>query len=326
MMSLEFDSFVRLINSATNKPTAPETPSTQLPEDLQIDTEFHDKGQDLSTWTCTPSAQLHPEQIPLRVDGHPVVLPVEYKYPLIGMFSPPPDPHPRFISPSAPLSDEEIYHIFSAFSACIGFYLLINGSLQIIMPDGFDYEESVPSLPSEYGGLKVSLIPEAVCPTAGEPSASSPSTTTTSTRTAIERILGQNSSQSTVAGPARTSGAAGIHLTNTIGISVGCSIRAIVPRSKSKQRFEGKTGVVVSPHDDGSKKYITIPTHLLTDAIMASKTTSLDSDTWRDDVNVCVASNSAEASPPFPHGVSKLSTAGRMLVLGQLTNVFSSAK
>ncbi|KAG8161851.1 hypothetical protein KVR01_008838 [Diaporthe batatas] len=295
MMSLEYDSFTELVSSAVKNMIPPEVLSTQIPEDLHIDMEFHDKGHNLSTWTCTPSAQVTPDQVPLRVDGHPVVLPVEYVYPLTGMFSPPPDPHPRFISPSATLSDEDIHQIISTFPACVGFYLLVNGFLQIIMPDGFDYEEGVPSLPSEFGGLKVSLIPEAVFPTAGEASKSIPTATTTSKRTALERIFGPSSSQhSTVAGPVRTTGSSSNQPANVIGVSVGCTIRAIVPGSKSKQRFEGKTGVAISPRNDLSKKYITIPTHLLTDSVIASKTTSLESNTWRENVKVCIASNSAE--------------------------------
>ncbi|KAH8781452.1 hypothetical protein F5883DRAFT_172996 [Diaporthe sp. PMI_573] len=249
-MCLGHDSFAELVNKAINNPKSPGIPSTQLPEDLQIDTEFNDRGQELSTWTCTPSANVPSDEIPLLVDGHPVVLPVEYKYPLTGMFSPPPDPHPHFISPSTPLSDEDIHHIFCTFPACVGFYLLINGFLQVIMPKGFDYEGGVHGLPSEFGGLKVSLIPDTVRPTAGEASASSPSTTTTSTRTAFERIFGQSSSQGAVAGSAGTPGSAGNSPANALRISVGCAVRAIVPSNKSKQRFEGKTGVAISPRDD----------------------------------------------------------------------------
>lgn len=293
MVSLEYDGFAKLINNALSIPKTPWIPSTQIPEDLQSDIEFNDRGQDSSSWTCTPSNSVLSDQIPLRADGYPVVLPVDFKYPLTGMFSPPPDPHPLFISPSAQLSDEDIHHIFSTFPASVGFYLLINGFLQVIMPDDFDYEEGVPSLPSEFGGLKVSLIPETVYPTAGEASASSPATTATSTKTRFERLFGQSSAQSTVAGPA------GHPPTGTAGVSVGCAVRAIVPGSKSKQRFEGKTGVAITPRDDNSKKYITIPTHLLTDAVLASKTMSLDSDAWRKEVKVCVASNSVEVSHLF---------------------------
>lgn len=299
-LSLDYDQFSGLINSATNISKPPWTPSTHLREDLQSDIEFNDGGQDSSSWTCTPSDHVLPDEIPLCVDGHPVVLPVDFKYPLTGIFSSPPDPHPLFISPSTQLSDEDIHHIFSTFPACLGFYLLVNGFLQIIMPDDFDYEEGVPSLPSEFGGLKVSLIPETVCPTAGEASASSPATTTTSTRTRFERIFGQSSAQSSVAGSAARPS------THAAGISAGSAIRAIVPGSKSKQRFEGKTGVAITPRDDNSKKYITIPTHLLTDAVIASKTMSLDSDTWRREVKVCLASNWAEVSHPQIFGTSHL--------------------
>lgn len=289
LLFLEQNSFARLVNSAILKPMSPGIRSTQLPEELQNDIEFNDRGQESSSWTCTPSAHVTSDEIPLRVDGHPVVLPVEYKYPLTGIFSSPPDPHPLFISPSAQLTDEDIHHILSTFPGCIGFYLLVNGFLQIIMPDDFDYEDGIPSFPGEFGGLKVSLISESVCPTAGEASAPSP-TTTTSTRTRFERVFGQSFAQSSASGSGGPSSA------NAHRISVGSTIRAIVPGSKSKQRFEGKTGVAIAPRDDNSKKYVTIPTHLLTDAVIASKTTSLDSDTWRKAVKVCVASNSVEVS------------------------------
>ncbi|KAG6365290.1 hypothetical protein INS49_006899 [Diaporthe citri] len=271
-LSLNHDQFAWLVNSAIDKPMSPRYLPTQLPDDLQNDIEFNDRSQQLSTWTY----------------GYPVILPVDYKYPLTGIFSPPPDPHPLFISPSSQLSDGDIHHIFSAFPACVGFYVLINGFLQVIMPDDFDYEEGIPSLPSEFGGLKVSLIPETVCPTAGEASASSPATTAMSTRQRFERLFGPSPAQGAVAG------LAGHPSANAVGVSVGCAIRAIVSGSKSKQRFEGKTGVAITPTDDNSKKYITIPTHLLTDAVIASKTMSLDSDAWRKEVKVCVASNSVE--------------------------------
>lgn len=296
MKSLEHDPFA-LTSSAINKSIYPWTTlSTQLPDDLQDDIEFNDNGQDLSTWTCTPSTNVIPDEIPLRIDGHPVVIPVEYEYPLTGILSPPPDPHPFFISPSYQLSEEDIQHVFSTFPTCVGFYLLINGVLQVLMPDGFDYEQGVPGFPSEFGGLKVSLVPETVCPTAGEASESTPTTTATSTRTRFERIFGQSSSQSTVVGSAGAIASAGNPSATIPVVSVGCAIRAIVPGSKSKQRFEGKTGVAITPRDDDSKKYITIPTHLLTDAVVASKTISLDSEAWTKDVKVCIASNSVEVS------------------------------
>lgn len=293
--SLEYDPFARLVNKAIDKTMLPQILPNVFPADLQDDIEFNDRGHEVSTWTCTPSDDVPSDGIPLRVNGHPVVLPVKYTYPLTTMFSSPPDPHPLFISPFAQLSDEDVHHIFSTFPTCLGFYLLVNGFLQVIMPGDFNYEEGIPGLPSDFGGLKVSLIPETVCPTAGEASASSPTTTTTSTRTRFERIFGHSSAHSSVAG------SAGHSSTDAFGISVGSTIRAIVPGSKSKQRFEGKIGVAITPRDDISKKYITTPTHLLTDAVIASKTMSLDSDAWRKDVKVCVASTSAEVShPSFP--------------------------
>lgn len=67
------------------------------------------------------------------------------------------------------------------------------------------------------------------------------------------------------------------------------AIRAIVAGSKSKQRFEGKIGVKITPRNDASEKYITIPANLLIDEVISSKTMSLDSDTGGKDIKVCVA-------------------------------------
>jgi hypothetical protein len=60
-----------------------------LPEAWKWDVEY-----DNGCWTCTP---LHTDvavQYPLTIGGAPLILPVEYRWPLIGGVNPPPDPRP----------------------------------------------------------------------------------------------------------------------------------------------------------------------------------------------------------------------------------------
>lgn len=143
----------------------------ELPEAVQDDLKFNDMGVQGSSWTFTEGETTPEHQIPLKIDGHPVIIPVRYYYPLMAISSPPPDPHPRIISTLDPLLDDTISDIFATFTGAVGFYLLVNGYLQIIVPEDFDYESSIPSLPDQFGGLKVSFIPQSLYPTAGDPGA-----------------------------------------------------------------------------------------------------------------------------------------------------------
>lgn len=266
--------------------------SGQIPDEVLNELEFNDRGQESSSWTCEPSS---PIEMPLAIDGHPVVIPVEYRYPLLGMFSPPPDPHPLFISSTTPILDEDAHCIFATFPGCLGFYLLVNGMLQVIMPETFNYGAGLPSLPSEFGGLRVSLTPESVCPTVGEASSASSAPTPTTTR--LKRMFGKGTAQSSkstaytkINGQRFASPAKGTR------VIPGWAIRATFPGSKSKERFEGKIGISVAPRDDSSNRYVTVPTHLLTGAFTSSRVTGLDSEDGQEDVKVLIASSSAEAS------------------------------
>ncbi len=80
------------------------------------------------------------QRVPLRISDIPVVIPVESQYPLVGIARAASDPHPRFIDPGISIADETIKELFTVYEEAIGFYLLINGRLQIIVPDDFDFE------------------------------------------------------------------------------------------------------------------------------------------------------------------------------------------
>ncbi|KAH8683689.1 kinase-like domain-containing protein [Ilyonectria robusta] len=279
----------------------------ELPEEVQDDLIFNDMGVQGSSWTFTEGETTSEHEIPLKIDGHPVVIPIRYYYPLMAISSPPPDPHPRIISPLDPLPDDTISEIFVTFTEAVGFYLLVNGYLQIIVPEDFDYESSISSLPDEFGGLKVSFIPQSLYPTAGEPVATAtPSSTTQSgsgmtggsSTTATEepsnqppatRNLPIRRSTSTIPEDTANQG-----ITANFKGSLGSTIRAVVKGGKSKTLFEGKIGVLVTPVAGDNRKFATVPTHVFTSACNVSKMSSTEIADWIDMVSVQSTSTSTD--------------------------------
>ncbi|KAH6984366.1 hypothetical protein BKA56DRAFT_481371 [Ilyonectria sp. MPI-CAGE-AT-0026] len=195
--------------------------------------------------------------------------------------SPPPDPHPRIISPLDPLPDDTISEIFATFTEAVGFYLLVNGYLQIIVPEDFDYESSVSSLPDEFGGLKVSFIPQSLYPTAGEPG-------TTATPSSTTQLPIRPSTPTPTEDPANQG------ITVNFKGSLGSTVRAVVKGGKSKTLFEGKIGVLVTPVAGDNRKFATVPTHVFTSACNVSKMSSTEIGDWIDLVSVQSTSTSTD--------------------------------
>jgi hypothetical protein len=86
---------------------------------------------------------------------------VEYQWPPIGGVNLPPDPRP-----SAPIDcwDELPLNVFRdlflPFEGSVGFYVLISGLLQIIVPEDFDTAWASSHLSHKYGGLRVCYVPQ----------------------------------------------------------------------------------------------------------------------------------------------------------------------
>ncbi|KAK7964133.1 hypothetical protein PG988_011107 [Apiospora saccharicola] len=138
-----------------------------LPEQLRHDLRL-DKVLGNTCWTCIPPDSTIPYPIPLTIANIPVIIPVKTYYPLNAGLMPPPDPHPRHISSVRELRLNTVVQILDTFQEAIGFYLLINGMLQIIVPDGFDISSALNHYPGRFGGLQVSYVPQGQIPTAGE--------------------------------------------------------------------------------------------------------------------------------------------------------------
>lgn len=173
--------------------------------------------------------------------------------------------------------------------------------MQVITPHDMDIKAQLAVMPKRFGGLNVSLIRESIFSTMDETVPSSSKVDSPRTMTGLKCMFVQMTSQGDPSATShRTMGPLALFASRSLGFTVGCAIRPLVPGTSAKQRFESKTGVAIVLRDtDDSKRYVTLPTHLLTDAVMASKKEGLDSSEWHREVKVsCVASSHTEVSPP----------------------------
>ncbi|KAJ8107234.1 hypothetical protein OPT61_g9005 [Boeremia exigua] len=105
-------------------------------------------------WTCVP---LQACQIPLTIADAPVVIPVEYQWPPSGGLDPPSDPRrSNPIDCRMEVTTTIARGILLAFPGSVGFYVLINGLLQIIVSNEFNTAWASEHLPHKFGGLKYS--------------------------------------------------------------------------------------------------------------------------------------------------------------------------
>jgi hypothetical protein len=228
-----------------------------LPTTWMWDVEYQNchpiDGRSYGSWTCTPLELDEPEVFPLTIAGAPVVLPVEYQWPPMGGVNPPPDPRPStLIDCRKDMSLDAIRDVFLTFEGCLGFYLLINGLLQVIVPDEFDTTWAASHLPHKYGGLKVCYIEQnmepTMLPTELETSKTKPS------------LGSQNSSFSNLF---RSSRPANTSATPSLQINDFIEARR---KSSPKEKYSGRIGLNVAK--EGSQ-YLLMSSHVITEAILA---------------------------------------------------------
>jgi hypothetical protein len=120
-----------------------------IPEVWKWDLEYHTihraDGTRHGCWTCTPLEPEEPKLYPLTIASAPVVLPVEHQWPPAAGLNPPPDPRPSTpIDCSRELPLDTIRDLFLTFEGSLGFYILISGLIQVIVPDDFDLVRETP--------------------------------------------------------------------------------------------------------------------------------------------------------------------------------------
>ena len=220
-----------------------------LPEEWRWDVQYQPKR---GVWTCTPLDIYEPSNLPLTIAGAPVVLPVEHQWPPIGGVNPPPDP--RFSSPidcrTTP-SEDVIRDVFVTFEGSIGFYILIDGLLQIIIPPDFDTTRASSHLPHKFGGLKVSYIEQTF-----EPTMLPSKTATTKTKSSLGSTSTSMSNLFRLSQPSTIA-------TTSLRLNDFIEARG---KSTHREKYTGRIGLNVSK---GGVQYLLMSSHVIAEAILA---------------------------------------------------------
>lgn len=281
---------------------------TSLPPFLRDIVKFDKLHGSDAIWTCTPTGDTPIEKIPLTIAGRPVVIPVEYHYPVLATSIPPQDPHPHVIDCSNPISEDDINEIFDTFEHALGFYLLINDMLQIIIPDDFDYEYALSHQPISFGQLRVSYVRQSsasLVPTADRSTdattsitRSTPNLSALATRPVSPSKLVQSpsSGDTLISTQTATSTKSKQESRNMMRLALGSMIQARVHKSKSSERFQGKIGLMTRVED---RLHLVVSSHVLTQALSAAKSDAFPGPNWTDDLTVIASNGSREASIPF---------------------------
>lgn len=205
--------------------------------DMKYTTTIGGNGKQHACITCMPMGSDEPKEFPLTIANLPVVLPVKYRWPLVAGVYPPPDPRASTpIDCRAKISLEVVRDLFLTFEHSIGFYILINGLLQVIVDWDFDIGWASSHLPNEYGGLEVCYIRHRMEPTMLQPPVK-PKTAHPGTGGSLIQSLQLN------------------------------DLIEARPRSLFKGKgSEGRIGLKVQR---GGDPYLIMSTHVITDAILA---------------------------------------------------------
>ncbi|RYN98340.1 hypothetical protein AA0120_g2641 [Alternaria tenuissima] len=235
---------------------------SKLPVDWQFDVEYHvikvNKGGQHGCWTCTPLELNEPKCYPLTIAGAPVILPVDYRWPPESGLMPPPDPRATMpIDCRATLPLALVKDLFLTFQGSIGFYVLINGLLQVIVPKDYDTSWASSHLPHKYGGLKVCYIERNLEPTM------LPSATDTSRATTSGSPVGPHG----ISGSFRPASLSAQSVTRYPSLKLDDFIEARPLSNHTRDRFSGRVGLRVARA--GVEPLVVMSTHVITEAILA---------------------------------------------------------
>jgi hypothetical protein len=222
-----------------------------LPEAYKWDIEFDGKHSifedSYGCWTCMPLQDRETSHIPLTIANCPVVLPVDYQWPPIGGVNPPPDPRKSTpIDCRMEITTAMARDILLTFPGSVGFYMLVNGLLQIIVSDDFNTTWAASHLPHKFGGLRVCYIEGTMEPTMW------PSRITTTD--ASPSAHPQSSRLSSFRRSPRPDPL--LQLNDFVEVRAG---------SNSRERYSGRIGLKVCK--DGEARLL-MSTHVITEAIL----------------------------------------------------------
>ena len=128
---------------------------SKIPDVWKWDLEYYASqradGTSHRCWTCTPLEPDEPKLYPLTVASAPVVLPVKYQWPPAAGLKPPPDPRPLTpIDCREELPLDIVRDLCLTFEDSVGFYVLISGLIQVIVPEAFNMVTRKQHFPSVF--------------------------------------------------------------------------------------------------------------------------------------------------------------------------------
>lgn len=261
-----------------------------LPDSLRLSLQFNNLQHGFC-WTFTPNAAFEVASIPLTIAGIPVVVPLKYRYPIHAPSGVPPDPFPHRIDPSVMVDDSVIDQVFNTFSHVLGFYVLINGFIQLLIPEEFNLANALHTFPSRFGGLKVSYVPFSVLSTgsSGESPAANASSSTTGVEITSEAVRGSELADSiaprggSMADFRMSFGKPSIKSLTSSRLDFLSTLRVRVLKKRSPSWFGGKPGVLTRK---GSQRFLTFSTHIATKALEEAKHKFQPNDDWTNKVEV----------------------------------------
>jgi hypothetical protein len=103
---------------------------------------YPNKGSKASpTITFRPSRNAVPPPVPLEIKGYPIIVPAPTLPSLDPGTSPPPDPRAdNPIDPSLALDDDTVKEVLRTYNFALGFYIFLDGSIQIVIPSNCNVE------------------------------------------------------------------------------------------------------------------------------------------------------------------------------------------
>ncbi|KAF2741813.1 hypothetical protein M011DRAFT_413785 [Sporormia fimetaria CBS 119925] len=229
----------------------------QLPEYWKWDIEylapvtFASKSANPGCWTYIPTEDSS-IVAPLTIEGAPVVVPVEYRWPPVGGLNPPPNPPPSSpIDCTAKLGADTIQDIFLTFDGITGFYLLKNGLIQFVVSEEFDIEHASSHLPHKYDGLRVCYVRQSMEPTMLATVRPSGNTTLEESSTKVGNQMSRASSHTAPI--------------TTQALKINDIIEARPKHNFGREKFQGKIGLKVAKEDQA---FLVMSTHVITEAIL----------------------------------------------------------
>jgi hypothetical protein len=156
---------------------------------------------------------------------------------------------------------ELVKDLFLTFQDSIGFYILINGLLQVIVPEDYDTSWASSHLPHKYGGLKVCYIEQNL------ESTMLPSATDTSRVTTPGSPAGSPAGSHDNPGIFRPASLSTQSVTKYPSLKLNDFIEARPLSNHRKERFSGRVGLRVTRA--GLEPLIVMSTHVITEAILA---------------------------------------------------------